>query len=119
MHGYSLAKCLPLVIEDQGAGFVNDSRDTLAKGGGEYLDALTSWLEDLGLGYSAQISYNLPLDMQTNIDRVDAPECESLGFNDNIDGYRQFAGLADVAQKSVISNEMGFDQGKSLALSLS
>lgn len=141
MHGYSLAKYLPLVMygnnnpgeqpsypgamkcvlgsEDGGAGFVNDFRETLAQGYGEYLSALTKWLEGLGLQYSAQVSYNFPLDMETNIDRVNAPECESLAFNNNIDGYRQFSGAANVAQKSVISNEMGADQGKALALPIS
>lgn len=141
MHGYPLAKYLPLIMygnnnpgvqpsspgtlqcvldsDDEGAGFVSHYRETLAEGYGEYLRVLTSWLEGLGLGYSAQISYNLPLDMETSIDLVDAPECESLAFNDNIDGYRQFTGSANVAQKPVISNEMGADQGKALALSIS
>ncbi|CAG7921801.1 unnamed protein product [Penicillium olsonii] len=141
MNGYGLRKYLPLLQygnnnpgvqpsypgklkcvandDHRGEGFVNDFRATLAAGYGEYLDILTSWLQSLGLGYSAQVSYNLPMDMQTNIDRVDAPECESLAFNDNIDGYRQFSGAANVAQKPVISNEMGADLQKALALPLS
>ncbi|CAG8936063.1 unnamed protein product [Penicillium salamii] len=141
LNGYRLQKYLPLLQygnnnpgvqpsypgklkcvandDHRGEGFVNDFRATLAAGYGEYLDTLTSWLQGLGLGYSAQVSYNLPMDMQTNIDRVDAPECESLAFNDNIDGYRQFSGAANVAQKPVISNEMGADMGKALALPLS
>lgn len=141
MHGYRLHKYLPLLMhgnnnpgvqpshpgsikctldsEDNGSGFVNDFRAALAQGYGEYLEALTSWLEGLGLGYSAQVSYNLPIDMETNIDRVTAPECESLAFNNNIDGYRQFSGAANVAQKQVISNEMGADLDKALRLPIS
>ncbi|KAJ5357882.1 hypothetical protein N7541_005040 [Penicillium brevicompactum] len=141
LNGYRLHKYLPLlqygnnnpgvqpsypgklkcVADDhhRGEGFLNDFRATLAAGYGEYLDTLTSWLQALGLGYSAQVSYNLPIDMQTTIDRVDAPECESLAFNDNIDGYRQFSGPANVAQKPVISNEMGADLQKALALPIS
>lgn len=38
---------------------------------------------------------------------MDAPECESLGFADNVDLYRQFSGPAHLAGKTVISNEMG------------
>lgn len=54
-----------------------------------------------------QVSYNLPMDMQVNVPMVDAPECESLGFKNNIDAYRQFVGPANLAEKRVISNEMG------------
>jgi hypothetical protein len=36
-----------------------------------------------------------------------APECESLQFQNSIDGYRQFTGPANLAGKRVISNEMG------------
>ncbi|KAJ5527610.1 hypothetical protein N7513_011769 [Penicillium frequentans] len=140
LHGYKIHKFLPVLMygnnnpgvqpsypgdlecvldsEDKGAGYVNDFRAALAEGYGDYLDTLTTWLEGLGLGYSAQVSYNLPLDMESNIDRVTAPECESLAFNDNIDGYRQFSGAANVAQKAVISNEMGADLEKALALPL-
>lgn len=141
MHGYRLHKYLPLLMygnnnpgvqpshpgsikcmlesDDKGNGFVNDFRAALAQGYGEYLETLTTWLEALGLGYSAQISYNLPIDMETNIDRVTAPECESLAFNNNIDGYRQFSGAANVAQKRVISNEMGAALDKALRLPIS
>ncbi|KAJ5630857.1 uncharacterized protein N7484_010957 [Penicillium longicatenatum] len=140
LHGYTIHKFLPLLMygnnnpgvqpsypgdlecvldsQDKGAGYVNDFRAALAQGYGDYLTTFTTWLEGLGLGYSAQVSYNLPLDMETNIDRVTAPECESLAFNDNIDGYRQFSGAANVAQKTVISNEMGADLEQALALPL-
>jgi hypothetical protein len=38
---------------------------------------------------------------------IDAPECEVLGFNSLIDGYRQYVGLADLAGKRIISSELG------------
>ncbi|KAJ5983548.1 hypothetical protein N7481_005647 [Penicillium waksmanii] len=138
MHGFQLHKYLPLLMygnnnlgvqpshpgsikcmlesDDKGNGFLNDFRAALAQGYGEYLETLITWLEGLGLGYSAQISYNLPIDMETNIDRVTAPECESSAFNNNIDGYRQFSGATNVAQKPVISNEIGDDLNKALRL---
>ncbi|PYI11721.1 hypothetical protein BO78DRAFT_332935 [Aspergillus sclerotiicarbonarius CBS 121057] len=141
INGYQLRKYIPLVMygnnnpgvqpsypgtlqcvldsEDQGEGYINDFRAALEKGYQGYLDTLTSWLEGLGLGYSAQISYNLPLNMEGNVNQVDAPECESLAFNNNLDGYRQFSGVANVAQKEVISNEMGADLERAFALPIS
>lgn len=38
---------------------------------------------------------------------IDAPECESLGFDDVVDAYHQFSGPAHLSGKNVISNEMG------------
>lgn len=141
INGYDLRKYLPLVqfgnnnpgvqpsypgdlacvldSEDSGKGFVNDYREALAQGYQDYLKTFTSWAEDLGLEYSAQVSYNFPLDMESSIEYVNAPECESLAFNDNIDGYRQFAGVANVAQRQVISNEMGGDLRKAFRLTVS
>ncbi|PYH70546.1 uncharacterized protein BO88DRAFT_479644 [Aspergillus vadensis CBS 113365] len=141
INGYQLRKFLPLVMhgnnnpgvqpsypgtlkcvldsEDQGQGYVNDFRAALEKGYQNYLDTLSTWLEGLGLGYSAQVSYNLPLNMEVSINHVVAPECESLAFNNNIDGYRQFSGVANLAQKNVISNEMGANLEKAFALPLS
>ncbi|RDH18585.1 hypothetical protein M747DRAFT_316391 [Aspergillus niger ATCC 13496] len=144
INGYQLGKYLPLVMygnnnpgvqpsypgnlecvldrENQGQGYVNDFRDALEKGYQVYLDTLSAWLEGLGLGYSAQVSYNLPINMEVNINHVLAPECESLAFNNNIDGYRQFSGvanLANLAQKNVIPNEMGANLEKAFALPVS
>lgn len=141
INGYQLRKYLPLVMygnnnpgvqpsypgnlecvldrEDQGQGYVNDFRAALEKGYQIYLDTLSAWLEGLGLGYSAQVSYNLPINMEVNINHVIAPECESLAFNNNIDGYRQFSGVANLAQKNVISNEMGANLEKAFALPVS
>lgn len=93
---------------DQGLGYFNDFRGALLAGYRDYLEGLTNWVnKELNLQMSAQVSYNLPMDMEANIPFVNAPECESLQFESNIDGYRQFAGPANLAGKRVISNEMG------------
>ncbi|KAE8339446.1 hypothetical protein BDV24DRAFT_152798 [Aspergillus arachidicola] len=93
---------------DAGAGYINDYRSVLADGYREYLQTITDWARnELHLEFSAQVSYNLPMDMEVNIPVVDAPECESLQFGDSVDAYRQFSGPALLAGKRVISNEMG------------
>ncbi|KAL4803123.1 hypothetical protein BDV18DRAFT_153809 [Aspergillus unguis] len=111
-------KCL-LDSADSGQGIVNDYRAVLGKGYQSYLSALTNWTESLGLAFSAQVSYNLPLDMESSIPFVSAPECESLAFKDNIDGYRQFSGVANSAGQKIISNEMGANLRESFRLTLS
>jgi hypothetical protein len=103
--GYT--KCR-LNTPDQGLGYINDFRGALVEGYREYLNELTGWINSkLNLQMSAQVSYNLPMDMEANIPFVNAPECESLQFRNNIDGYRQFTGPAHLSGKRVISNEMG------------
>lgn len=93
---------------DQGIGYLNDFRGALTEGYRQYLEALRKWANThLNLQTSYQVSYNLPMDMESNNPEVNAPECESLQFQNNVDGYRQFVGPADLAGKSVISNEMG------------
>lgn len=73
-----------------------------------YLETLTNWTkESLESQYSAQVVYNLPMDMLANIPAVNGPETESLGFNHVIDAYRQFSGPANLAGKRVISSELG------------
>ncbi|KAE9575722.1 hypothetical protein CGMCC3_g8271 [Colletotrichum fructicola] len=99
-------RCI-LDIYDKGQGYVNDYRAALADGYQEYVTTLANWTHSLGLGLSSQVSYNLPMDMEASIPFVDAPECESLQFHDNLDGYRQFSGPASLARKTVISNELG------------
>ena len=51
------------------------------------------------------------MEMAANVPAVDVPECESLGFNHNVDAYRQFSGPANLAGKRIISNELGAVQG--------
>ncbi|CAL5865932.1 uncharacterized protein PFLUO_LOCUS138 [Penicillium psychrofluorescens] len=129
-YGYNLKPFLPLVMfgdnnidiqatqpgmiqcvldtSDQGVGYLDDFRGALVEGYREYLHGLMHWLNSkLNLQISTQVSYNLPMDMEANIPFVNAPECESLQFSNNIDGYRQFSGPANLAGKRVISNEMG------------
>ena len=64
-------------------------------------------MDSLNSQFSAQVVYNLPMDMLANVPDVNAPECESLGFNHIIDAYRQFSGPANLAGKRVISSELG------------
>ena len=47
------------------------------------------------------------MDMLANIPYINAPECETLAFAGNIDGYRQFAGPANLPGKRIISSESG------------
>ena len=69
------------------------------------------WSPTKGLTYSNQPAYNLPLDMAADVPLLDAPELESLGFQDNVDAYRQFSGPAHLANKSVVSTEVGAVSG--------
>jgi hypothetical protein len=52
------------------------------------------------------------MDMLANVPSGDAPEIESLGGNDLIDVYRQFAGPANLAGSRVVSNELGASRGE-------
>ncbi|KAL3441425.1 hypothetical protein BJX65DRAFT_322380 [Aspergillus insuetus] len=88
-------------------GYINDYRATLQVLYKEYLDTLRDWLHSIGLSFRTQISYNLPMDMAANIPWADAPEAESLGFEDDIDSYRQYTGPAILSGKHIISNELG------------
>ncbi|KAJ5769407.1 secreted protein [Penicillium odoratum] len=121
-RGYNINKYIPLVIgsgkftpsityvtdeSDAGASHMVDYQQTLTELNAEYLEALTKWSNDLGVQFSAQVVYNLPMDMLANVPYVNAPECETLGFSENIDGYRQFSGPANLAGKRVISSEAG------------
>jgi hypothetical protein len=138
-YGYDLKPILPLIMyndnniniqssqpgiiqclldtPDQGLGYVNDFRGALVEGYRSYLQELTRWVNsELNLQMSAQVSYNLPMDMEANIPFVNAPECESLQFGGNIDGYRQFAGPANLAGKRIISNEMGAEYLRAYSL---
>ncbi|GKZ86189.1 hypothetical protein AnigIFM56816_001241 [Aspergillus niger] len=97
---------------DAGAGYINDYRGVLEDCYREYLQTFSDWLHnELHLKYSAQVSYNLPMDMEASLPVVDTPECESLQFGDSVDAYRQFSGPAVLAGKRVISNEMGATSG--------
>lgn len=58
------------------------------------------------------------MDMLANVPYVNAPECESLGFDHVIDSYRQYAGPANLAGKRVISSEEGAVSGESYSQTL-
>ncbi|UPK95992.1 hypothetical protein LCI18_006927 [Fusarium solani-melongenae] len=112
-------ECL-LDTPDQGVAVSNDFRAALQDGYTEYLDGLRQWTRDrLSLGFSSQPGYNLPVDMMAVLPHVDIPECESLGFRDNVDGYLQFSGPAQVAGRRKVSNELGaiFDEAWRYSLS--
>lgn len=115
-RGYELRKYLPLIYSynteangplaspdhyytdeaDLGQAHVNDYWQTLTELNRIYLETLRDWSQDtLQSQFSAQVSYNLPMDMLANVPAVNAPECESLGFNHVIDAYRQFSGPAN------------------------
>jgi hypothetical protein len=80
----------------------------VATGYGQFLDEWNRWAnEKLNMQYSHQVSYGIWMDMQQNIPKVNAPESESLIFDNSVDKYRQYAGPANLAGKRVISNELG------------
>ncbi|KAM0321554.1 hypothetical protein ACHAQA_010044 [Verticillium albo-atrum] len=128
--GYSLMPYLPLIswgnnniamqraapgsfrvllnTKNRGDGYINDFRTILTEGYIDYLQTLRDWANDsLGIQFSTQPSYGFPQDMLATISVPDVPECESLTFHDSIDAYRQFSGIAHLAGKKIISNEVG------------
>lgn len=133
-RGYSLNKYLPLIYtnntesngplaspnhyytdeDDLGQSHVNDYWQVLTESNKIYLDTLRNWsMSTLESQFSAQVGYNLPMDMLANVPAVNGPECESLGFNHLIDAYRQFSGPANLAGKRIISSELGAIRGES------
>ncbi|KAI9668279.1 MAG: hypothetical protein M1821_001099 [Bathelium mastoideum] len=137
-HGYDLTKYLPILFHqnhiefngeppvwwvtdepDFGNTHIADYRETLTSLYGTYVETLNQWAQDyLNLQFSAQISYNLAMDMLANVPNVDAPECESLGFNHLIDGYRQYCGPANLAGKRLVSTECGANPDEAYQLTL-
>ncbi|KAL1892393.1 hypothetical protein Sste5346_007131 [Sporothrix stenoceras] len=126
-HGYSLGKYLPLLFHgnslvdhfsesfvtdepDAGHSHVAAYRTTLTEGYGEYLDALREWAKSCfggDVAWSSQIGYNMAVDMQALVAKADLPECEDLAFASNIDAYRQFTSPAYLANKNIVSAEVG------------
>lgn len=92
---------------DTGQSYVSDFRSTRTKLYGEYLQHWTNWSNSfLGLEMSAQVGYNLPVDMLQLIPLVDAPETESLAFSNVVDAFIQYSGPANLAGTSVVSIEL-------------
>ncbi|RYC81627.1 hypothetical protein BFJ63_vAg15487 [Fusarium oxysporum f. sp. narcissi] len=126
-HGYDVTRWLPILFhqnrlgfggeppvwwitdeDDAGNNHIADYRSTLGHLYNIYLKTLNRWANEyLDVQFSAQPAYNLPIDMLGSIPHIDAPECESLGFNHLVDGYRYFNGPANLAGKRVISTECG------------
>ncbi|ETS81939.1 hypothetical protein PFICI_06941 [Pestalotiopsis fici W106-1] len=136
-HGYDISKWLPILFHrngkssnnpavwwvtdepDGGNSHIADYRSTLAGLYREYLTALNDWARDyLGLGFSAQISYNLPMDMLASVPWVSVPETESLDFSDLIDGYRQYSGPVYLAGHGIVSSECGAVRGEGFSQTL-
>ncbi|ORY00972.1 hypothetical protein BCR34DRAFT_102101 [Clohesyomyces aquaticus] len=137
-HKYSVNKWLPVLFHrnghyknsnpgvwwvtdemDEGNSHIADYRATLASQYQIYESTINKWVEEyLNLQFSAQLSYNLPMDMLANIPSVDAPETESLDFSDLIDGYRQYSGPANLARRRIISSECGAVRGEAYSQSL-
>ncbi|KAF1974068.1 hypothetical protein BU23DRAFT_505855 [Bimuria novae-zelandiae CBS 107.79] len=131
-HNYAINKWLPILFHrngkykqsnpgiwyvtdepDSGNAHIADYRATLASQYQIYESEVKKWLNEyLGLQFSAQLSYNLPMDMLANIPTVDAPETESLDFSDLIDGYRQYSGPANLARRRITSSECGAVRGE-------
>ncbi|KAF2180154.1 hypothetical protein K469DRAFT_753618 [Zopfia rhizophila CBS 207.26] len=84
-----------------------DYRKVLNDGYQAYISHFRDWSHSLGTEYSAQVGYNVPVQMLSDIQFADAPEGESFGFGNLIDAYRQFASPAHLANKSVVSTELG------------
>ena len=118
-RGYSPMKYLPLFYTaysartfyfdkaDSGSTYVTDYCQTLTEKYIEYVSVFKEWAHSKGYQYSNQPAYNLPLDVTAASAIADAPECESLGFADYIDGYRQFAGGVHMANARIMSSENG------------
>ena len=105
---------ISIVSDDlQQATIVDDYRSTLTSLYQEYLIAMRDWTHDyLGLQFSAQVGYNLPVDMVSSIPYVDVPETETLSFRNDIDGFRQYSGAASLAGQKIVSIELGADYGE-------
>lgn len=144
-HGYDITSYLPVIFSSLNtwggfappyaeAFFFNDDpvekqrlysldyQKVLNDGYQDYIAQFQSWTKSIGIEYSNQPAYNLPLQMvrhlplmrivadklkSSDIPLIDAPEAESLGFKDDVELYRQFSGPAHFYNKSVISTEVG------------
>lgn len=136
-RGYSLLKYLPILFHnnngfggsasptwyitdetDGGESHVADYRQSLLELNRMYLDSLREFMNSLGVQLSTQVGYNLPADMEAQIPNVNAPECETLDFSNNVDAYRQFAGPANLAGKRIVSSECGANAGEAYRLTI-
>ncbi|KAK7452589.1 hypothetical protein CaCOL14_004502 [Colletotrichum acutatum] len=134
-RGYDITSCLPFLIQREnywaaqnlpyGESFLSQSNSTLVSrcnddyrltlqaGYEDYIRATSEWARKRGLEYSNQPAYNLPLNMLDSIPLVNAPEGESLGFDDSPSLYRHLSGPAHMARNPVVSSEAGAVNGAS------
>ncbi|SCO90267.1 uncharacterized protein FRV6_14395 [Fusarium oxysporum] len=109
-HGYEAPYNTTFYLEGEGYGdqgkYLQDYRLTLTEGYSEYLEALESWAQSLGVSHSSQVAYNQPVDLSATVPLVSGPELESLGFV-NVDQMLQFVGPAHLGDRNVISTEVG------------
>ncbi|PVH76879.1 hypothetical protein DL98DRAFT_657077 [Cadophora sp. DSE1049] len=126
-NGLSFGVNYPLQIVtdagDKGQGYVEDYRSALTVSMQSYYKAITDWSKSyLGVEFSAQVGYNIPVDMSQIIPQQSVPEDESLGFDpdsaNTLDLYRQYVGPANLAGKKVISNELGAVMAKCYQMTL-
>ncbi|KXH49842.1 hypothetical protein CSIM01_03979 [Colletotrichum simmondsii] len=132
-RGYDITPCLPFLIQREnywaaqnlpyGESFVSqedstfvsrcndDYRLTLQAGYEDYIRTTSDWAHSRGLEYSNQPAYNIPLNMLDSIPLIDAPEGESLGFDDSPSLYRHLSGPAHMARNPVVSSEAGAVNG--------
>ncbi|KAG7075985.1 secreted protein [Colletotrichum scovillei] len=132
-RGYDITPCLPFLIQldnywaaqnlPYGESFLSqdnstlvsrcndDYRLTLQAGYEDYILTTSEWAHKRGLKYSNQPAYNLPLNMLDSIPLVDAPEGESLGFDESPSLYRHLSGPAHMARNPVVSSEAGAVNG--------
>lgn len=95
-----------------------DYRTVLTSAYQDYINHFEEWSHARGVEYSNQPAYNLPLEMLRNIPSVDAPEGESLGFEDSVTSYRQLSGPAHISGRNVVSSEMGAVSGPAFNLTI-
>ncbi|KAH6879846.1 hypothetical protein B0T10DRAFT_412921 [Thelonectria olida] len=109
-HGYEAPYNTTFYLEGEGYGdqgkYLQDYRLTLTEGYNEYLEALESWAQSLGVSHSCQVAYNQPVDLSASVPLVSGPELESLGFV-NVDQMLQFVGPAHLGGRNMISTEVG------------
>ncbi|KAJ9102326.1 hypothetical protein QFC21_002726 [Naganishia friedmannii] len=79
----------------------------LTTGYTEYVGTLAKFAHSVGLEYSCQPGYGMPLDIQAAWPLIDTPEIESLFFVNNITAYRYATGAQHLSKKKVLSSEIG------------
>lgn len=118
--GYNIATILPsILLQDSEYAFAFSDTSFGEAAKHDYYDVLTSlyiehhikplgkWAKSRGLRYRAQPYAGFPMDGVSVIPDIDIPEGESLGFSEGIDNWRAMAGANNMAQKTLLSNELG------------